>query len=66
MYLQRVLNRDLDTIVAQFGDGSANYETTYFGPATRAAVIKFQKKYGISPAAGYVGAITRAKLNEIK
>lgn len=36
----------------------------YFGPLTRAAVIAFQKKYGIS-AVGTVGPITRAKLNAL-
>jgi len=39
--------------------------TGYFGAKTKAAVIKFQIKYGISPAAGYVGALTNAKLNAL-
>ncbi len=38
----------------------------YFGPATRAAVIRFQKKYGIVPASGLVGLKTRQKLNELQ
>lgn len=61
--LQRVLNSDADTMVAASGVGSPGNESSYFGALTRAAAIKFQKKYGITPAVGYVGAITRAKLN---
>ena len=38
--------------------------TGYYGPATRNAIIRFQKKYGIEPV-GYVGPQTRKKLNEI-
>jgi len=37
--------------------------TSYFGPATKAAVIAWQKAVGISPTSGYVGALSRAKLN---
>lgn len=65
MNLQKVLNGDVETQVAASGVGSAGNETKTFGGLTKAAVIKFQKKYGISPAAGYVGAITRAKLNSM-
>lgn len=32
---------------------------------TRAASVEFQKQYGISPAFGYVGIITRAKIKEL-
>ena len=39
--------------------------TGYFGSLTKAAVIKLQTAEGISPAAGYVGPITRAKLNSM-
>ncbi len=63
--LQKILNRDTDTRVANTGNGSPNNETTYFGEATKAAVVKFQQKYGISPASGYVGPATRQKMNEI-
>src|SRR3989338_6667190 len=35
----------------------------YFGQATKNAVVAFQQKHTISPAAGFVGALTRAKLN---
>lgn len=33
-----------------------------YGPVTKDAVIKFQKKYGIEPAVGNFGPITRAKI----
>ncbi|MEK7104278.1 MAG: peptidoglycan-binding protein [Patescibacteria group bacterium] len=36
----------------------------YFGSLTKTAVIKFQKKYSIM-ATGYVGVLTRAKINQI-
>jgi hypothetical protein len=37
--------------------------TGYFGSLTRAAVAAWQAANGISPAAGYFGPISRAKLN---
>lgn len=36
-----------------------------FGPLTRAGTAKFQVRYGISPAAGNLGPITRAKAREL-
>jgi hypothetical protein len=65
MNLQKVLNMSADTRVAASGVGSPGQESSYFGGLTKAAVVKFQLKHGISPAAGYVGPITRAKLNSM-
>ena len=62
MALQKFLNGSADTMVAASGAGSPGNETSTFGPATKAAVIKFQTKRGVSPAAGYVGAKTRAAI----
>ena len=67
--LQQILNLDPDTRVAATGPGSPGSETTKFGPATAAAVKKFQVKHGIAKPgeAGYgnLGPKTRAKLNAI-
>ncbi len=61
--LQGILNQAADTQVSASGVGSAGNETMYFGAKTKAAVVKFQTKNAIAPAAGFVGPITRAKLN---
>mgnify|MGYP000993784590 FL=1 len=63
--LQKLLNMDAATRVAVAGAGSMGYETLRFGPATLAAVKKFQAANGVSPVSGYVGPLTRAVLNTI-
>jgi len=67
--LQRILNTDPVTQIAASGVGSPGRETEYFGPATQAAVRKFQVKYGIAKQGntgyGIVGPATRAKLGSL-
>lgn len=63
--LQKRLNQDPETRVASTGAGSVGQETVKFGELTHAAVVKYQKKYGIKPTNGYVGSITRKSLNGV-
>jgi len=58
MSLQKFLNHS-GFSVASNGAGSLGNETDFFGPATKAALIKFQKTYDITPAVGYFGPETR-------
>jgi hypothetical protein len=62
LQLQKYLNTHGAT-VSMKGAGSLGHEGTVFGPATRAALAKFQKAHGISPATGFFGPLTRAYLN---
>lgn len=68
--LQRFLNREVDTRLAQVGVGSPGQETSFFGILTLEAVKRFQLKYGLAEPGqvgfGYVGPQTRAKLNELQ
>jgi hypothetical protein len=60
--LQQYLNAHGYTIAAS-GTGSIGNETTTFGPLTKAALVKYQKAKGITPAVGYFGPLTRAAVN---
>lgn len=57
--LQKFLNTT-DTPIGNYGK-----ETTFFGELTKKALVAFQKKWAISPAIGYFGAVTRAKVNSL-
>lgn len=61
--LQKMLNESPETVIALEGAGSSGEETSYFGPATKAALIKWQTKNGIS-ATGYFGQLSIKKANE--
>jgi hypothetical protein len=52
-------------VVAKTGAGSPGNETTSFGPATKSALIKWQKKFGIKPASGTFGPLTKAKIKSM-
>ncbi len=60
--LQKYLNL-AGFAVAISGAGSKGNETTYFGPATQSALIKYQTAQNISPSVGYFGPLTMAKIN---
>ncbi|MDP3661416.1 MAG: peptidoglycan-binding domain-containing protein, partial [bacterium] len=60
--LQKFLNSN-GYVVSSSGPGSVGSESTYFGPATRAALAKYQAAKGISPAVGYFGPTTMKSVN---
>lgn len=68
--LQKLLNKDPETRIAEYGVGSPGNETMYFGLGTKRALIKFQEKYaaeilvpsGFSVGTGFFGSKTREKI----
>lgn len=68
--LQQFLNRS-GFAIASRGVGSPGNETSYFGPATRSALVRFQeahaeevlKPFGLSAGTGYFGPATRQFVN---
>ena len=61
----RALQRFLNTTgfsVNTAGPGSPGNETATFGGLTRAALARYQAARGISPAVGYFGPATRARI----
>jgi hypothetical protein len=60
--LQKFLNSKGYTVSIK-GAGSKGLESTYFGPATRSALIRFQIKNNIKPAQGFFGKITKGLIN---
>ncbi len=69
--LQKFLNLSMDTQVVVAGEGSPGMESNTYGPATAAAVKKFQEKYrsiillpmGLKTGNGIFGDLTRARAN---
>lgn len=61
--LQRMLNI-LGFKVATSGAGSKGEETSFFGPKTKLALIRFQRAFDV-PTTGFFGPLSRAAMNNI-
>lgn len=64
MCLQKTLNAN-GYAVAASGAGSPGNESSYFGPATKAALAKFQAAKGVTPSVGYFGPKTRTAIASV-
>ena len=71
--LQKALNSLSNIQIASYGSGSPGFETNFFGILTHQAVVEFQNMYakdvlypiGLASGTGYVGSLTRTKLNAL-
>ncbi len=64
--LQQFLNMCADSQVSMSGAGAPGFETSHFGPATKAAVMKWQMARGVNPASGLFGPLSRAKAADLQ
>jgi peptidoglycan hydrolase-like protein with peptidoglycan-binding domain len=55
--------RTLQDVLAREGLLASDARTGNFGPLTLAAVKTYQRRHGVAPVSGFVGPLTRAKLN---
>lgn len=66
LQLQKILNAE-GFVIAKSGPGSVGSESTYFGPATKIALTKYQnfyrKELGITTGTGYFGPATMKFIN---
>ena len=72
-FVQQILNLSTSTQVTTSGLGSPGYETSYFGPATKNAIMRFQTLYaadiltpaGLVSPTGFAGMFTLKKINQL-
>lgn len=57
---------ELQTLLKSLGYFTYSTITGYYGPATQAAVIAYQKANSLAPYPGYVGPATRVALSKVK
>ncbi len=73
LYLQKILNTDEETKLKENEQSAKEVEEGVFGEETEDAVKRFQEKYksetlspvGLTKATGYVGSLSRKKLNNM-